>query len=202
MKERPILFSGPMVQAIVEERKTQTRRVVKFPLGEPHGQGLVAAYPARLDGWIFWGPHDSPDLAEFTKRQYDHGIVCPYGVPGDRLWVRETWAWTDSLKRAVAYRADGDKVLDWRPSIHMRREYSRLTLEVCEVRVQRVQEITQAEMQAEGITLPEGIAAACGCITCWRNEWIRLWDSINKSRGFGWDNNPWVWVISFRRVTP
>jgi len=97
MKERPIIFSGELVRAILDGRKTQTRQIVKFRTksAKLFGQQqehfeLKSAYPAREKGWIFWSS-DSPGLAEFTKRAYSAGITCPYGEPGDRLWVKENF---------------------------------------------------------------------------------------------------------------
>lgn len=162
MKERPILFSGPMVRAILDGRKTQTRRVVK-----PR-QGM-------LDDWT--------------------GLPCPYGKPGDRLWVRET-CYFEQPHGEVIYRADpgSEKALDpeftglrWRPSIHMPRWASRITLEIVNVRVERLQDIRVDDARAEGVTAKWPVHG-------FRN----LWQSIN---GFGsWDANPWVWVVEFRNM--
>lgn len=205
MHERPILFSGPLVRAILEGRKTQTRRVAKIKL-DKHG--------------FVEGELDDPA---------DH---CPYGAPGDRLWVRETWGvgtrpcprrgWVDGIE----YRADVDyledeydvlplRVVDppdgveldsirggWRPSIHMFRWASRIDLEVTGVRIERLQDITEEDAKAEGVTPfpydPEG--------DCWtdgkhRTAFNYLWGEINGwTWPKGWDANPWVWVVEFRRV--
>ena len=137
---------------------------------------------------------------------------CPYGQPGDTLWVRETWATPgnyDHIKPSklsdtcftqdeLAYRATethGDVYYKWRPSIFMPRWANRITLDVVGVRIERVQNITEDDAQAEGISFPG-----------WdyrikRNSWAlnfsSLWDSINAKRGYGWDINPWVWVVEF-----
>lgn len=191
-KERPILFSGPMVRAILEGKKTQTRRVVR-PQPE-----IIPGAPA-LQAWL--------EVVD------DGTIPCPYGVPGDRLWVRETWGRTDyeydgPFQNCTIYRADGESGLSdvtanrWRPSIHMPRWASRLTLEVVDVRVERVQSISNTDAEAEGVAA----WAKAYCSQRPRDElqpWAYfqlLWDSINKSRGYGWDANPWVWVVEFRRV--
>jgi hypothetical protein len=126
--------------------------------------------------------------------------TCPYGRPGDRLWVRETWSQLYPYEsRRVAYRADRETVVApgvlpwWRPSIHMPRWASRLTLEITKVRVERLKEITVKDIAAEGIQEGVGVFAY--------EDFRKLWDSLNAKRGFGWDANPWVWVVEFRLVT-
>ena len=206
MAEHPILFNGEMVRAILLGTKTQTRRVVK---PQPHGEG-PGGYPV-------------PQAI----------VDCPYGQPGDTLWVRETWKAT--LMRTgirpivkICYRASPgvfngvlfeDDVLPplrqldgkWRPSIHMPRWASRITLEVTGVRVERVQEISEDGARAEGtdICLDDNHAdvKACmrGCLDIQYVETRRyvrafrcLWDSINARRGYGWGSNPWVWRVEFK----
>lgn len=173
MKERPILFSGPMVRAILEGRKTQTRRVVK-------------PQPAHIAG-----------IGTVLNIDTITGKACPYGKPGDRLWVRETWDGVrlDGGGALVSYRADGDKpVTDdgrWHPSIHMPRWASRITLEVVSVRVERLQEISEEDAMAEGVALAENYRGPVA-------HFASLWEQIN---GLGsWNANPWVWVVEFRRV--
>lgn len=199
VQERPILFSGPMVRAILDGRKTQTRRVVK---------------PQSLVGHCGGGV--------VTK--------CPYGGTSDRLWVRETWAArldqdhvrpNDLPRGTVGYWADGParccntgcpgaagKV---RPSIFMPRWASRITLEITGVRIQRVQKISEEDAEAEGIDIvidqhrsPWCASAGSDGCACGgksnREHFALLWDSINAKRGFGWDVNPWVWVVEFKRV--
>lgn len=196
MKEHPILFSASMVRAILEGRKTQTRRVVKpQPIAAKKyvGGGFVEHRPNRTDGGKDRTAVGAPSC--FLAR------VSPYGGPGDRLWVRETWGIAGDMPHDpgyVEYRADcsgnfnevGDLVPRWRPSIHMRREDSRITLEITDVRVQRVQDISEADALAEG------------CRSAIRHSAVfaDLWDSINARRGFGWNANPWVWVLTFKRV--
>lgn len=204
MKERPILFSGPMVRAILAGRKTQTRRVVKL-----NDAGRVAR------GGRQWHIDD------------DHAaLACPYGQPGDRLWVRETWARAyvhQALSEHYVYAA-GDNSTDyggpWKPSIHMPRAASRITLEVTDVRVERLQDISEADAIAEGMDPSPGLVgdddlavrdviaahdAARGTFLGMAvpvARFVLLWDSINgKQPGVtNWNANPWVWVVSFRRL--
>jgi len=176
VKERPILFSGPMVRAILAGRKTQTRRVVK-PQHIPAG--------VRTLRW------ENQDAAELQ-----HSARCPYGVPGDRLWVRETWQ--PGPDDCVYYRADNDpNENQWKPSIHMPRWASRITLEVVSVRVERVQDIGHIGAKAEGVE----ICDYDGRLLPWQRQignFQKLWDSINGKGS--WGSNPWVWVVEFRRV--
>lgn len=220
MKERPILFSGEMVRAILDGRKTQTRRVVK---PQP-----VHWTEVRLPGESRYTPCDDWSVgAGGMMPRHEFISRCPYGQPGDRLWVREAWChkcedgmpvYTDDggLDPSCAwYRADGVEVTaadenggtrfnkngtessPWVPSIHMPRWASRITLEITGVRVERVQEISHKEALAEGV--PYDVSKPGGSPL---SSFHSLWDSINAKRGFGWDKNPWVWVIEFRRVTP
>ena len=175
MKQTPILFSAPMVRAILEGCKTQTRRVI-------------------------------------NAKRAGH---CPYGAPGDRLWVRETWATVatyDHLKPSlipkgdalwpVVYYAAYPEAAAWhspnrgrvRPSIFMPRWASRITLEITGIRVERVQSIKTSDIVAEGVSPDESYL---GSANRYRHPFVELWDSINYKRGYGWDQNPWVWVISF-----
>jgi hypothetical protein len=233
VRERPILFSGDMVRAILAGTKTQTRRVVK-------GDG------------------------EFNRRR------CPYGEPGDRLWVREAWQadfdypgatgfpWWNEIPAAfrgpkaryVYYRADKAVVhapsadelewplpyearistpdydseqeaaedaeilrnIRWRPSIHMPRWASRISLEITDVRCERLQAISEEDARAEGVerdSWPEdwtsedaALEAECGYFAprSYAAGYAALWDSLNAARGFGWHTNPWVWAITFKRA--
>ena len=197
MKERPILFSGPMVRAILDGTKTQTRRVLK--------QKAVTAAGIRgiLGGT---GPAFGP---------------CPYGEPGDRLWVRETWGlawfdrdgdvndWAAPIPHSrpggvgVPFAADegashfDDRGFRWRPSIHMPRWASRIALEITDVRVERLQSISTTEAMAEGAE-PRPVA---GGHLSYTHGFRVLWDNINGARdGASWDSNPWVWAITFKRI--
>lgn len=178
MKERPILFSGPMVRAIIAGTKTQTRR----PLDRDK----------LYNGFAF----DDPRIAR----------ACPYGQPGDRLWVRETWACDEYGRRhqsqgMVYYRADAESMGTWRPPIHMPRWASRIDLEITAVRVERVREISEADACAElGAPLvwpgPDPEPYRRDMIGAFAN----IWDEIYSKRGYGWDINPWVWVVEFKAV--
>jgi hypothetical protein len=190
---RPILFSLGMVQAILDDQRTQTRRVIRpEPLGVP-ASGIRCGW---LDDGVQWG-----------FRGEDREWVSPYGSAGDSLWVRETWQQTRQRKSDgerfclrhpgeglgdLHYAADGepDEPPRWRPSIHMPRWASRITLTVTEVRAERLHAITVEDCRAEGILLDRKHA---------RGLFQSLWECINARRGYGWTVNPWVWVVTFRR---
>lgn len=195
MIERPILFSAPMVRAILDGTKTQTRRVVK---GVPADLIFTGAM-MKSEGWVDFGGRDE------HKR-----IHCPYGQPGDRLWVRETFSGPHCMEASEGcasvppskwarssrlwYWADGNPADgDWtrpRPSIHMPRWASRITLEVTGVRVERLHDITEADAVAEGASTPGPFAV---------HHFMDLWTSINGAES--WNANPWVWVVEFKRIT-
>lgn len=217
MKERSILFSGAMVRALLAGTKTQTRRVVKL---KPHQQ-----IEERDDGtpwpWMYDGERDA-----------DAWMACPYGQPTDRLWVRETWYCDDYRVQRGPYVKPNDMDLDearddgtliyrassgdrpyeaeqpvWRPAIHMPRWASRITLGITSVRVERLQDISEADAQAEGATpIPDHcdhVRLACADIGCSGPQPHRLgfraiWQDINGPTS--WDANPWVWVVEFERV--
>lgn len=204
MKERPILFSGGMVRALLAGTKTQTRRVVKPQ--PPADKQRSAWYEPGIMGWA---PPEIPS-------QHWHRVRCPYGQPGDRLWVREAWR-ESGEGSAWHYAADGtilpkqrDKDLQaflarrapftwesykWRPSIHMPRAASRITLEVTGVRVERLQDISEKDAWAEGC---EGYDDDVTGGKSGYSEFHDLWKSINGSGS--WDANPWVWVVEFKRL--
>lgn len=196
MKERPILFSGPMVRAILEGRKTMTRKVVKLPLSPNH---LGQWEPTTIGGT---GITDSrgyvvPEMGVIWHTRTGQVIGCPYGQPGDNLWVRETWA---DLRpyNGIAYRADVSKtgiITKWKPSIFMPRWASRITLEITGVRVERVQEIGYEDILREGIRMNNPHIIYSG----YQESFKQLWDSINGKK-YPWVSNPWVWVISFKRI--
>lgn len=210
MKARPILFSGPMIRALLEGRKTQTRRPVKLPDDAREVKYYAPPSGRSQQGWA------DPGVNYWTERG-NHIDPCPYGQPGDLLWVRETWATDapslDDCRRGVEsdgvaygpyYRATASDFdvssLRWRPSIHMPRFASRLTLEITDVRVQRLRDISEEDAKAEGAEkatpTPDGyVADADG--TCLAG-FEALWDSINAKRGFGWDANPWIWALTFK----
>lgn len=198
MRERPILMSAPMVRAILAGTKTQTRRVVKPQPEAEHG-GEPYWFVGGYRAWIY---RRTTDLL----RKGGNVLPCPYGQPGDRLWVREAWAkWGrddqcgegPSITHEPIYRADNwpwDERDQWRPSIHMPRWASRITLEIISVRVERLQVISVGDAIAEGIPRggpenPDGIEI---------REYRQLWERIN---GHGsWEANPFVWVVTFRRI--
>ena len=234
--EHPIPFSGSMVRAVLEGRKTQMRRVIKpQPINFTGHKYIVPDHAPKA-----WHDYDGP----FTD-------FCPYGAPGDRLWVRETWrvggldvgGYRSPIRVAIDYKASPeidrtpwvqgatgewllrmrDQTLDdanqkgvdqwdhgesparWRPSIHMPRWASRITLVVKRVWVERVQEISPPDLVAEGVATIHD-----GCY--WgvfhegerrmqhREAMHELWDSINASKGHGWNTNPWVWCVEFERI--
>jgi hypothetical protein len=197
MKERPILFSGGMVRAILDGSKTQTRRVAKEFNEMPSLDGILKRFP-DIDVPVQKG--------------------CPYGTPGDRLWVRETWAvqheydaFPPSAIGSSArwhYAATEDLGgLRKRPSIFLPRRGSRILLEITDVRVQRLQEISEDDARAEGVSdggcLSCGDSEPCGCSNPQpdaRDGFAWLWQSIHGSDG--WHANPWVWAITFRRLEP
>ncbi|AGR46360.1 hypothetical protein [Pseudomonas aeruginosa] len=205
MKERPILFTGPMVRAILEGRKTVTRRVVK-----PQPDFLGSMVDPNT-------PFKTLDAGLHAR------ITCPHGQPGDRLWVREAWA-ADAQVDAIAphdlsqgepiwYPADlsvrqtGCSMISkgrGRPSIHMPRWASRILLEITAVRIERLQDISEKQALAEGVELEgEGVcwAGAAGTASDSPVESFRLlWELINGAGS--WNTNPWVWVVEFKRVTP
>jgi hypothetical protein len=227
MKERPILFSGPMVRALLEGRKTQTRRLIK---PQPKKDPMTGDFVLMLS------PH--------------HGVTglrswleaCPYGQPGERLWVKEaayiakpnfgdpqfdTHKDNEGRGRVVDYAAtmDADAVrcaedfgVKKTPSIHMPRWASRLLLEVVEVRAERLQDITEADAIAEGARhfpdLPSlsrygqdprwsffDATSVDQCLGSARHAFGNAWNKINGARA-DWDANPWVWAISFKRIQP
>jgi len=212
MKERPILFSPEMVQAIFDGRKRQTRRIVKFSKVEGFdNHDIWKSVQQALDGsWIFWSTSKVPDLQPYERG----GYKCPYGRSGDILWVREkwnaqnmndqwwhevpredrplwNWAWTNPVR--PAYDALPPR---WLPSIHMPKDACRLVLEIVGVRVERVQEITPEDAQAEGCFSDKTIeiAGQWSIVTMFKN----LWNSINSTKGKRWEDTPWVWVIEFK----
>lgn len=204
VRERPILFSGPMVRAILDGRKTVTRRVVK-----PQPEHVFARVGIRNES-LALGVMRPDETFGQVMIEGKH-VRCPYGSSGDSLWVRETWCWTAQPHHknpdGCEYRADetdAGVVLTehrcWKPSIHMPRWASRITLEIESVRVERLQEIGWADAIAEGIKDPRRARIRVDRENGPVGKFRELWDSINSDRGFGWDVNPWVWRIQFRRL--
>jgi hypothetical protein len=238
--EKPILFSAPMVRAILEGRKTQTRRVAKLCDGNGTAKllRLKAPYAARLVDGVgpVWSPYaDAPEEPYPADR-----LTSPYGQPGGLLYVRETWGinsptYGDTPARLLTaghvargcleYRADsaddkGDhpSIQRWRPSIHMPKWASRLWLRVTDVRVERVQDISEDDAIAEGVSVPREFTGVDmdnqpienPAAKDWHpvDAFADLWDSINGDRRdsegeplhYSWADNPWLWVISFERT--
>jgi len=206
VKERPILFKGDMVRAILEGRKTQTRRVVK---PQPHDTYEIECgiyHPTVIDRH---GEEDagSPIFGAYSL-DGEWGCKCLYGQPGDRLWVRETWfndsAWGEP---DLYYRANGEfrqqfaiaehrySDLKWKPSIHMPRWACRIELEIVSVRVERLNDISVTDAINEGIefSLVDEESDAV-------ERFCDLWESINGAGS--WQQNPWVWVVEFKRAQP
>ena len=224
MSTKPILFNSEMVRAILDGRKTQTRREVKARKGWPID---FVGGAGDINDPSCWG-FENPEYGEWFFLEPDghgHKIPNPYGEVGDLLWVRETWkeGFTYGGEYpAVFYRATGDgyigsedyppsdvsagkfgvakpgpycsapHVIKWKPSIHMPRWASRLTLEITNVRVERLQDISKSDAEAEGFKLPpaEGQGFAIGARTNFRHTWQSIYQN--------WDANPWVWVIEFK----
>jgi hypothetical protein len=197
VKERPILFSGEMVRAILDGNKIQTRRVI------------VPQPPSLTEGVIFNPSAFAPDYGWYF-RPYGGHAKCPYGQPGDRLWVRETWCniMKDGLRPEIHYKADAERPYiedydpsewKWRPSIHMPRCASRINLLITNIRVERVQDISEEDAKAEGVvpTISEALWNDPIFTHLYRWPFALLWDAINEKRGYGWDVNPFVWVIEF-----
>jgi hypothetical protein len=219
MKERPIIFSAPMVRAMLDGSKTQTRRIIKWPKevsiyagtrspADPEDCRVLNGRPIYMCG------HDSTAFRH---------VICPYGVVGDRLWVRETHlAWWNTgvdgtkpgFSHVAAYKADGYELESdekWIPSIHMVRAASRITIEITDVRVERLQDISEEDAIAEGIEYnpkldPVGPSK-------WRvygrpstgtnvpeSSYESLWETINGAGS--WALNPFVYVVEFKRVKP
>lgn len=206
MTDHPIIFSGSMARAYFAGLKTQTRRIIT---PQPHA-----------------GVRKSPFASSGLEDGHGRAIRCPYGQPGDRLWIREAWAikdcgsrvsldpeaWPEGwpIKRLQYIATDEAPSRDrhgnpywWnrRPAIHMPKWACRAFPVIITIRVERVQEISGKDAIAEGID-PE--THRCGCDVCYRSieEYASLWDSLNAKRGYGWEANPWVWVIEFEGHQP
>ncbi|WP_321895963.1 hypothetical protein [Paraburkholderia heleia] len=213
MRELPILFSGAMVKAILDGRKTQTRRVLKPQPPTETRDVITFHHPdPRTHFWAF----DGASLLDWA-------YPSPYGEIGDRLYVRETWQHSNhpfgpyDADCDIFYRADYlddplgpdlERSADgirraWHPSIHMPRAASRITLEVTGVRVERLKDISETDAIAEGVDRDgDGWESYSGgsCVAYAVTSYASLWDNLNAARGFGWDANPWVWVVGFQRT--
>lgn len=235
-QEHPLLVSGPLVRAILSGYKTQTRRLIRKPARAGVFDFEEAMKSAAENGWYGAQKRGPEDGIEWR-------CACPYGKPGDRLWVRETWrpepacslpeGWAlrtapgdvedDGAEVAVRYHADGairfageptgewqwpqaltpyrwgGKETRWMPSILMPRWASRINLEVTEVRVQRLQDITEEDARAEGVPAIPRLDGSDP--RYYRQSFAALWDSLAPA-GQEWADNPWVWAVSFRMAQP
>lgn len=229
-RERPIIFSGGMVRAILDGRKTQTRRVLMpqpdASLDRPPFRSVTRFRDTGVDVATCRAVFEAGDargaINAFTAGRHciKSDIACPFGAVGGRLYVRETftersvtgWSAAHGEQDAdvVTYRADvgrfdGEKV-KWRPAIHMPRDLSRITLEITGVGVERLQDITEEDAKAEGVA-PEFEVDVAAFVTgrgplptTYRFGFKHLWDTLNGPRGYGWKANPFVWRIAFKPV--
>lgn len=223
MRERPILFSGPMVRAILAGSKTQTRR----------GKGLEYFSRPENDpeGWLCARVADGHAFMVYKHMPHERAVKCPYGQPGDRLWVRETFVQgyeydavqdrfrqydenDNELPMKTWYRAtdadirwagdDGwETNVPWRPSIHMPRAACRLVLEVTRVRVERLQDISEENAMAEGcspawLDAGDNTTVHAEAPPTYRQGFARLWREINGDGA--WASNAWVWVVEFNAL--
>jgi len=212
-KERPILFSGHMVRAILNGQKTVTRREIK-----PSMRSADSSFELHQQEDESWRPMHTFDESCMDAKGTEHPIVCPYGQPGDRLWVREAWL-ADAQLDSIAPRdlSQGDPILypadgsvrqtgcamvsqgRGRPSIHMPRWASRILLEITAVRVELLQEISEEQAEAEGVGFLRHAPDADETLTA-AELFECLWSSINGDES--WKGNPWVWVVEFKRIEP
>lgn len=209
-KEHPILFKTEMVQAILDGRKIQTRRVIDklYPISNPNGNWLYIGH--KDSGYVF-----KDSISSTIPLKY------PYGQVGDRLWIKETYCscveppnkdmgvcYKTNLREQSAADFCTDKNIKWKPLIFMPRWASRITLEITDIKPQKLQDITNDEAFLEGMS--KNIAAKLGYSTSESEEefnftqtryiFSKYWDSINSKHGYGWDENPYVWVISFKVI--
>jgi len=199
MATRGIIFNTEMVKAILDRRKTQTRRIVK----SNH-------WPVPIADGFEWCLHETKDgrwevgaLNKGTGEGSFHSYInCPYGKPGDIIWVRETFLAVGGLdcpNPRIIYRAsDHDWVSPaWQSSTQLPEKYARLFLKIKDIRVERVQDITGEDAKSEGVAGSDRKGVPYG--NC-KIAFMALWDKINYKRGFGWSVNPWCWVMEFERT--
>ncbi|HCZ8848586.1 hypothetical protein [Proteus faecis] len=197
MKERGIIFNAEMVRAILDGRKTQTRRIVKNVMPD---NGIWLKKPTKTRSGATTHVLDAPK----------HNL-CPLGKVGDRLWVRETFKTGVCTESTIAYKATHKpsdleegwyEEIKWTPSIHMPRRYSRITLEITNIRVERLNDISQSDAIAEGAPPShptiDAISRECGFPDFSRSWFGQTWWHIYGKKN--WQDNPWVWVIEFKRI--
>jgi len=214
MKERPILFSAPMVRAILDGSKTQTRRVINSEFLNGCEEDGFEVYEGKILGPELYEPagYDKhgdmipmPEIYGIYDEDGEFGMACPYGRPANQLWVRETWGEVEAKdgSKSLVYAADGWKdpagYFRWKPSIHMYRWASRIQLEIVSVKIERLNDCSYSDAKAEGWNpkADDGKNPAhLDPLTWYKN----LWNSINGAGS--WDKNPWVWVVEFKRIKP
>lgn len=204
MTERGMIFNAEMVRAILDGRKTQTRRIIKDqPESSEFGLRYISESSlAKEVGMYFWSQSDASGV-----KSRSNPFACPYGKPGDRIWVRETfngfWVTDEEIEEIQEgiskaadlcdYKADypdnSQPAEGWTPSIHMPRWASRITLEITSIRVERLRSMSQEDARAEGVIAASGPMEA-------GLAFRELWDSIYGPDS--WQANPWVWVIEFK----
>jgi len=197
--EYPIIFNSEEVKAILEGRKTQTRKVVKPQPVKPKEGAYFDSYN-KTEQWNWWSPEGKQFLSQIIK--------CPYGKVGDRLWVRETFAqlMINPYADDYFYKADNPQhpqkgmKIKWTPSTQMPRWASRITLEITDIRVEGLQEISEEDAKKEGCILAKDYEELSKTFFTnpYKEVFIELWNSLAKE-DFKWNDNPWVWVINFRR---
>lgn len=190
-----IPFNDDMVRVILEGRKTQTRRPMK-------------PQPELRDNRVLWEHRKGVGFSNCGEGS-DYSLFlrgCPLGQAGDRLWVRETWGMdTEGNLHLRSTECESKVIGGWNPSIHMPRWASRITLEITEIRVQRVNDITDEDVLAEGCSKCKRTGADTE--DCWMDTsalacgFSQVWDSLYAKKGLGWTENPWVWALTFRRIS-
>ncbi|UJL36155.1 hypothetical protein JK642_13505 [Pantoea agglomerans] len=222
MRERPIIFNADMVRAVLDGRKTQTRRIIQSPAKNMQASGhKVIEYREPGDKWygehVFSMRNQSGTWCDYTKEQFL--AKCPFGAVGDRLWVRETFrvhsratdvatlvykaseqqSWTQQTHRVPIEKCNKPAVVDtWTPSIHMPRWASRITLEITCVRVERLNSMTEKDALAEGCLGGHDSIPGYQYSATPHEHFHHVWQSIYGADS--WQANPWVWVIEFKRV--
>lgn len=205
MNERPIIFCDEMVRAILDDRKTQTRRVI-LPQPKDEDMPLKPILRKRMVGGLAEGYYDG--TWSYDGDPMNTQYKCPYGKVGDLLWVREGWLHFGDKnypsQRAVMYKTnyDAKESKKFKSPIFMPKWAARIWLEITGIRVERLQDITEDGAKGEGAKAcyPYGKKFEYQPNPSWHSGFKILWDSLNAKRGFGWDTNPWVWVIEFKKI--